>query len=107
MSMEAAHLRAEDMAEMLGVHRATISRWCHDVGSPPRKVYLERWAQLTGVPVHWLVDAPTQALMAWLVGILPLPDRRQADIPVQVNRRGCSRPQVHLAERALPGRLTA
>lgn len=55
IAMERAGLKAEDMAEQLGVHRGTISRWAHDFGSPPRTIYVQRWAQLCHVSYEWLV----------------------------------------------------
>lgn len=58
MAMESAHLKAEDMADMLGVHRGTITRWTHDVGSPPKRIYLERWASLCQVRYEWLAALP-------------------------------------------------
>lgn len=54
MAMERANLKAEDMAEQLGVHRGTISRWAHDIGKPPRAIYLQRWAELCQVRYEWL-----------------------------------------------------
>ena len=58
-----AGIRAEDMAAELGVVRATVSRWMHDKGSPPRTIYLRQWALRTGVPFEWLTsgdDSPPQ-----------------------------------------------
>ncbi|MCW2900026.1 MAG: family transcriptional regulator [Streptosporangiaceae bacterium] len=54
MSMENAGIKRDEMAERMGVTRATITRWTHDIGSPPRVIYLERWADVTGVPLGWL-----------------------------------------------------
>lgn len=56
MSMEKAGIKADDMGVRLHVHRGTITRWTHDIGSPPRGVYLERWAEITGVPLAWLAQ---------------------------------------------------
>lgn len=53
-SLAHADMRAEEMAEELGVVRATISRWMHDRGGPPRPIYLKQWALRTGVPYDWL-----------------------------------------------------
>lgn len=59
IAMERAGLEAQDMADQLGVHRGTISRWTHDNGSPPRAIYIERWAALCGVAYNWLAgDSP-------------------------------------------------
>ena len=58
MAMEYGGLKADDMARELGVHRGTITRWTHDVGAPPRGIYLRQWAELCGVPFGWLVGQP-------------------------------------------------
>lgn len=42
------------MADEIGVTRATISRWVNDHGAPPRAIYLRHWAMRTGVPLAWL-----------------------------------------------------
>lgn len=47
---------AQAMADSLGVSRATISRWMHDKGAPPKRAYIMQWALITGVPVEWLTD---------------------------------------------------
>ena len=54
IAMERSGLKAEDMAERLGVHRGTITRWTHDIGSPPRPIYVQSWANLCRVPYFWL-----------------------------------------------------
>lgn len=54
MAMEHAGLKADDLAAEFGVHRGTITRWTHDIGSPPRRIYIQRWAELCGVSVEWL-----------------------------------------------------
>jgi transcriptional regulator with XRE-family HTH domain len=41
------------MAEMLDVSTATMARWLNDKG-PVKRVYLQVWADLTGVSTHWL-----------------------------------------------------
>lgn len=48
-----AGLRAETMADELGVDRRTLSRWMHDKG-PVRRGYLSQWALRCGVPFEWL-----------------------------------------------------
>ena len=55
MSLEFAGIKADDMAARLGVHRGTVTRWTHEVGAAPRRVYLEKWAAETGVPLGWLL----------------------------------------------------
>ena len=54
IAMERADLKAEEMADELRVHRGTISRWTHDIGSPPRLIYVQRWAELCNVSFTWL-----------------------------------------------------
>lgn len=55
IALERADIKADDMARMLDVHRGTITRWTHDIGRPPRRVYLEKWSDITGVAYGWLV----------------------------------------------------
>lgn len=53
---------AQEMADSLGVSRATVSRWMHDKGSAPKRAYIAQWSLLTGVPVEWLsegISSPT------------------------------------------------
>lgn len=45
---------AHDMADLLGVSRATVSRWMNDTGAPPKAAYLKQWALITGVDYGWL-----------------------------------------------------
>lgn len=59
MAMEAAGVTAYEIADDLGVHRGTITRWTHDVGGPPKRTFLRRWAEVTAVPYDWLVDGPS------------------------------------------------
>lgn len=49
-----AGIAAGDLAVELQVSRATVSRWLNDKKPAPRAVYLERIAELTGVPFLWL-----------------------------------------------------
>jgi transcriptional regulator with XRE-family HTH domain len=49
-----AGIPAGDVAVDIQVSRATVSRWLNDRGLPPRWVYIERIAELTGVPALWL-----------------------------------------------------
>jgi transcriptional regulator with XRE-family HTH domain len=63
IALEAADIKADEMARILDVHRGTITRWTHDIGRPPRRVYLEKWAEITGVSYAWLAgDAAESAL---------------------------------------------
>jgi transcriptional regulator with XRE-family HTH domain len=64
MAMERAGLKAEQMAEELGVHRGTITRWTHDIGKPPRPIYLQRWADLCKVSYAWLSGGSVRPITA-------------------------------------------
>jgi transcriptional regulator with XRE-family HTH domain len=55
IALERADIKADDMAKELGVHRGTITRWTHDIGREPRPIYLQRWADICGVPYAWLL----------------------------------------------------
>jgi len=55
-----ADVTVETMAAELGVSRATISRWCHDRGAPPRTIYLRHWAHRCHVSYEWLVYGEDQ-----------------------------------------------
>lgn len=46
----------QEMAEHLGVARATLSRWMGDKGKAPNRAYIAQWALITGVPFQWLLD---------------------------------------------------
>lgn len=50
-----ADMTTAAMADVLDVDRSTISRWVNDKGAPPRRIYLERWAQHCRVPLDWLM----------------------------------------------------
>lgn len=61
IALERADIKAEAMATELGVHRGTITRWTHDIGKPPRPVYLREWAAACGVSYAWLAGATDNA----------------------------------------------
>ena len=42
MSMD--EMSRGEMAEILGVSEATVSRWCTDKGAAPKRAYLSQWA---------------------------------------------------------------
>lgn len=52
-ALEHAGVKVEDIADEIGVSRATVSRWTHDKG-PVREIYLRHWALRTGVDFDWL-----------------------------------------------------
>lgn len=53
MSLAQAEMTAQEMADELGVVRATVTRWTHDQ-VVPKSVVLKMWALRTGVPLIWL-----------------------------------------------------
>lgn len=59
MAMEQAGKSRDEMAAVLGVSRATVTRWMHDIGRQPRYPDMEAWARTCRVPVEWL--APRNA----------------------------------------------
>jgi transcriptional regulator with XRE-family HTH domain len=88
IAMERAGLKAEDMAAQLGVHRGTITRWTHDIGKPPRPIYLRHWAELCHVQFAWLAGEharPTDT--AGAAEACAGRERRKANIPTQRERR--------------------
>ena len=70
IALERAGIKADDMARVLGVHRGTITRWTHDIGRSPRRVYLEKWAEITGVSYAWLAG-DAEGLNDVRVGVTP------------------------------------
>lgn len=51
-----AGLDQENMAELLGVSRAAVSLWEQDRTQPRNYMRtMERWAEVTNVPVDWLL----------------------------------------------------
>ncbi len=53
-SLAAADVGHGEMADYLGVHRSTISRWIGDQGAPPKDGYIRMWAIRCGVDYEWL-----------------------------------------------------
>lgn len=51
-----AGLEQSDVAKVLGVSRALVSRWERDASDPGTRK-LQAFAELTGVPAAWLVSA--------------------------------------------------
>lgn len=54
LKMSLGDMQVQDMADQLGVSRATVSRWMGDHGEPPRKAFLKQWALISGVDYEWL-----------------------------------------------------
>ena len=46
-------MEKEQMADYLGVHRSTVSRWVNGHGRP-RDAFIRQWALRCGVPYLWL-----------------------------------------------------
>lgn len=55
LRMALGGMSAGDMADWLGVNRATVSRWMNGHGAPPRRAFIAQWALLTGVDAGWLL----------------------------------------------------
>jgi transcriptional regulator with XRE-family HTH domain len=56
MSLENAGIQVAEMADHIESHRTTLTRWLHDE-IVPKRIYLEKWAELTGVPLDWFLEA--------------------------------------------------
>lgn len=57
MSLENAGIPVHEMADRIESHRTTLTRWLHDE-IVPKRIYLEKWAEITGVPSSWFEEAP-------------------------------------------------
>ncbi|MFC6009168.1 helix-turn-helix domain-containing protein [Angustibacter luteus] len=55
LKMSLGEMKAEEMGELLGVSRQTLSRWMGDKGVP-RLAYIKQWALATGIDYNWLVS---------------------------------------------------
>jgi transcriptional regulator with XRE-family HTH domain len=53
-SRHVAQLGQQDIADLLGVSRRTVVRWENDEGFP-RVDQVEKWAELTDVPLLWIL----------------------------------------------------
>lgn len=61
MALDMAGLSNVQMAEALGVSRATISRWMADKGAAPHRAYIKQWSEETHVGLHWLETGQVSA----------------------------------------------
>ena len=59
LQMALGDMGVKEMADELGVNRATIGRWMHDKGAAPKRAYLLQWALITGVDATWLETGET------------------------------------------------
>lgn len=58
MALDHGDLKHKDLMEKFEVSRETVSRWCRDVGAPPKKFILNEIAVMCGVSARWLIDGP-------------------------------------------------
>lgn len=56
MALAEAGLKHQDLMDKFEVSRATVSKWCRDVGAPPKKFVVNEIAVMCGVPARWLID---------------------------------------------------
>ena len=56
MALEHGGLKHSDLMDKFEVSRGTVSRWCRDVGQPPKKFMLNEIAVMCGVNSRWLID---------------------------------------------------
>ena len=52
-SLKYAGMKSQDMADIIGVARNTISNYLND-HTEPSKLAIKEWALRTGVPIEWL-----------------------------------------------------
>ena len=58
----------EHMAHHLDVSRSTVSRWLHDRGAPPKRLYVRAWADLCHVDPEWLAGETSRSTTSQYVG---------------------------------------
>lgn len=56
LALDYAGLKQSDMMDKFEVSRQTVSRWCNDVGTPPKKFILNEIAVMCEVSPRWLID---------------------------------------------------
>ena len=56
LALDHGQLNQADLMSKFEVSRQTVSRWCNDVGAPPKKFILETIAEMCGVFTVWLID---------------------------------------------------
>ncbi len=56
MALAAGGLKHKDLVDKFEVSRETVSRWCRDIGVPPKKFILNEIAVMCGVSARWLID---------------------------------------------------
>jgi transcriptional regulator with XRE-family HTH domain len=55
IALAEADLKHKDLVEKFEVSRETVSRWCRDVGRPPKKHVLNEIAVMCRVSPRWLI----------------------------------------------------
>ena len=55
LKMSLGDMKRDDMAAILGVNPATVSRWMAGKGAEPKRAYVIQWALATGVDEEWLL----------------------------------------------------
>lgn len=56
LALDYAQLKQDAVASKFEVSRKTVSRWCNDAGTPPKKFILNEIAVMCGVSPRWLID---------------------------------------------------
>lgn len=56
MALDYAGLKQTDLMSKFEVSRQTVSRWCRDVGTPPKRFMLQEIASMCGVSEGWLIE---------------------------------------------------
>jgi transcriptional regulator with XRE-family HTH domain len=59
LKMALGDMPVQEMCELLGVSRATVSRWMAGKGKAPTRAYIAQWALITRTDFHWLKDGRT------------------------------------------------
>lgn len=55
IAMDHGGLKHKDLMDRFEVSRETVSRWCRDVGRPPKKHVLNEIAVMCRVSARWLI----------------------------------------------------
>jgi transcriptional regulator with XRE-family HTH domain len=65
MALDYGDIKQSDLMDRFEVSRQTVSRWCNDVGVPPKKFILEAIAEMCHVQKEWLTEeAPDMSPVA-------------------------------------------
>ena len=56
LALDYAQLKQDAIASKFEVSRKTVSRWCNDAGTPPKKFILNEIAVMCEVSPRWLID---------------------------------------------------